>query len=336
MEDSICFLDEFIAITKSIAQNDAKSIVLEKFQQYDVFLHLTEGLEQLSKMEMIEAERLNVLKIHLVEALNFLLQIQITPFFKFIKSNDHFLTCLISTMYTGDQGLQILIADLFKIMMDSSQDKKNDVLEYFYSTVLPKLVEKLSKIENKQSYVNFAQEIIEILNYCVTSHGYRIRYFIIQHKVIQEVYNCLKLNNKTIALAIIRLLKNIISSKDDFLIKSIANHNLLEDIFKIYFQNCTKYNLISSACLELFEKIRGDSVKKLIVNIVENFREDINERNLQNVFEKIFLKYEQYNEGKATEATPHPQELQGNPQTSSEEKQTSSEEKQTSSEEKQM
>lgn len=302
-------------------QNDAKLVVLEKFQQYDVFMHLTEGLEQLSRMEMIEAERLNVLKIHLVEVINFLMQIQIAPFFKFLESSERLLKALISTMYEGDQGLQILITDLFKIMLDCPQEKKGEIYEYFYESVLPKLLEQIDKIVNKQSFVNYVQEVIEILNYCIMSHGYRVRYFIIQNKTIQRLYNCLKLNNKTITLAVIRLLKNIVASKDDFLIKNIVNHNLLEDIFKVYFQNCTKYNLVSSACLELFEKIRGDGVKKLIINIVENFGEEIKERKLQKVFEKMLLKYEQYNEGKTTETTQQLMESQNNQPTGFEERQ---------------
>ena len=298
MEDSICFLSEFIQIVKSIVQNDAKFTVQDKFLQNDVFTHITEGLEQLAKMEMIEAQRLNVLKIRLVEVINFLLQIQISPFFNYLKSNDRLLDGLISTMYEGDQGLQILIADLFKLLLDNSLDRKAEVIEYFYGTILPKLIEHVKRVENKQSFVNFTQEVIEILIYCIASHGTRIRHYIIQKKVIQDLYKCFKLNNKTIILAIVRLLKSIVSSKDEFLIKHIANYNLLDDIFKVYFANSNKYNLTSSACLELFEKIRNDNAKKLISNIVENFKEEIIKRNLQKNFEKIFLKYEQYNEGK--------------------------------------
>ena len=298
-------------IVKSIVQNDAKCVVLEKFLQYDVFTHLTEGLEQLSKMEMIEAQRLNVLKIRLVEVINFLLQVQVVSFFNYLKSNDRLIKCLIHTMYNGDQGLQILIADLFKLMLEHSMDRKNEVLDYFYGTVLPKLIEQVQNIENKQSFINFVQEVIELLNYCLASHGTRIRYFIIQQKIVQELYKCMKINNKTVILATIRLLKNIIGSKDEFLIKYISNYNLLADIFKVYFQNSSRYNLVSSACLELFEKIRNENAKKLISSIVENFKEEIVKRNLQKDFEKIFLKYDQFNEGKASDIKPQKQEGQG-------------------------
>ena len=193
-------------------------------------------------------------------------------------------------MYSGDQGLQILIGDQIKILIESEHPKKNEILDYVYASVLPALMEQYLKLENSQCFMNYAQEMINILNHCIFVHGTRIRYYIIQQKILQELYKGFKLNNKTITLSIIKFVRSIISSKDEFLIKFLANYNLLSDIFKIYFQNCNKNNLTSSACLELFEKIRTENTKKLINNIVENFGEEIIKRNLKKDFLRRYLR----------------------------------------------
>lgn len=262
---------------------------------------MTEAFGQLDKMEMMEPEKLTILKIQLLEIIQFLAQIQISPFFNYLKSSENLLKYLLNSMYSGDQGLQILIADLFKFMMDISHEKKNEILDYLYAHLLPKLLEHFNELEMKQQFVNFSQEMIDILNHCVLYHGYRIRYYIIHHKLLQNLFKGFKLNNKTVTLAIIRFVKSIITSKDEFLIKHIANYNLLNDIFEVFFKNANKNNLINSACLELFEKIRTENIKKLVNNVVENFREEIVKHNLTKKFEKLFLKYEQINEGKTVE-----------------------------------
>ena len=260
---------------------------------------MTEALVHLDKMEMIEKEKINILKIQLVEITTFLAQIQINPFFEFLKSSQGLLDCLLLNMYQGDQGLQIIIADLFKYTMSDTHEKKNEILEYLYANLMPKLLDYYNKLEGKQQFINFAQEMIEILNHCVLAHGYRMRYYIIHHKLLQTLYKGFKLNNKTITLALIRFVKSIITSKDEFLIKHIANYNLLNDVFDVFLKNANKNNLTNSACLDLFEKIRLENIKKLINNIVENFKETITSRNLMNKFEKLFIKYDQINEGKA-------------------------------------
>lgn len=298
LEDSISFLNEFISIVRTIVQNEAKFAVLKRFMACDAFAHITQALEQLERMEFIESEKINIMKIQLVEVIIFLSQIEIFPLYNYLKSNPHLLQLLIKNMYKGDQGLQILIGDLFKLFLENDNPKKSEILDFVYCNLLPALMEQYYKLESSQYFMNYAQELINILSHCIFIHGTRIRYYIIQHKILQELYKGFKLNNKTLTLAIIRLVKIIVSSKDEFLIKFIANYNLLSDIFKIYFQNCNKNNLLSSACLELFEKIRTDNVKKLINYIVENFGEEIIRRNLKKPFERMFQKYEQINDGK--------------------------------------
>src|SRR5690606_29113154 len=140
------------------------------------------------------------------------------------------------------------------------------------------------------------QQYVEILIFCVRLHGYRIRHYIIQQKLLHTLYKGFDLPEKSVSLSIIRLVKHIILNKDEFLIKYIYNHNLLDNIFEIYRKNSKKYNMISSACLELFEIIRKENLKKLITHFVDRFENKIKENNLQGTFEKMFIKYDQIND----------------------------------------
>lgn len=273
-------------------QNDAKTAFLEKFMEYDALAHFSEALEKLEAFEEIGAEKLGQLKIQLVEAIIFLCQIQITPFFNFIKSNDSLMKILIKEMYSGDHGLQILIGDLFKQILDDGNENKNEIQGFMYGKVLPLLIEQFNKLENRQCFVGFTQEVVELFSHCIIEHIVRMRHYIIQHKLIEQLYKGLTLKNKAVTLSIIRFVKNVVLSKDEYLIKYIISNNLLDAIFKLYYQNSTKYNLINSACLELFEKILTEKMKTLISYIAETIEDEICDYPYDKVFDMLFDAYD--------------------------------------------
>jgi len=164
--------------------------------------------------------------------------------------------------------------------------------------LIPAFVEHYKKLENNEKFYSFVQQFVEILAHCLKSHGYRIRYYIIQHKLLHKLYPGFHAKDKSIHLALIRLLKNIALSQDDFLLKYVVHNHLLDDVFEAYAKNAFKGNLLNSACLELFALFSKENIKRLIIEFVDRFRERIQEMGLEKnfAFEKMFLKYDQINE----------------------------------------
>ena len=247
--------------------------------------------------ELINEETINILKINLVGILYFIIQSQINTFVDFLTSSAdaHLLvTGLTDNLFNGDQGLQIQITELFKFMVDSAHEKRDDILEFFSNNLFPVFLEHYQHLQKTEKFFSFVQQYIEFLIYCVKLHGYRIKHYITQHKLLQILYKGFTLKEKSIDLALIRFVKNLVLSKDDYIIKHIANNNLMDDIFDIYLKNTRKDNLLSSACLDLFTIIQKERIKKLVIHFGTRFQGKIEEFGLRNKFQKILMDYEQY------------------------------------------
>ena len=133
------------------------------------------------------------------------------------------------------------------------------------------LVEKNIKIEKSSVNCAFLQQLVELLNFCIMNHGFKIRQFLIQNKVIQKVYKALEIEEKSVTISVLKLFKQIILAKDEFLVKYIVQNDLLNEIFNVFFKFCNKKNVISSVCLEIFEYFARENIKKLIKVVVSKF-----------------------------------------------------------------
>jgi len=61
-----------------------------------------------------------------------------------------------------------------------------------------------------------------------------------------------------------------------------------------YFAYADKTNMVNSVFLVLWETIGAENVKEMIIHIGEEFSTEIQSRNLQKYFKKIFLKHDQF------------------------------------------
>jgi len=202
---------------------------------------------------------------------------------------------LLSNLFYGDQGLQIQITELFKFLIDVFHDRKTEILEIFYTRILPQMSQHFAKLEKNEYFYSFVQQYIEILTHCIRFHGYRIRQHITHNKLLLQIYQGFEINEKSVELAIIRLVKAIITSKDTVLIKHIIHNSLLDPIFEIYLKNAKKNNLLDSACLDLFESMRKENNENMNIHFLRRYKRKIEEYGLQKYFKKLLDRYEHLN-----------------------------------------
>jgi len=79
----------------------------------------------------------------------------------------------------------------------------------------------------------------------------------------------------------------------------MISNRLFEPILNIVYETMPRDNLLNSACLEIFELIKREHVKPLIMHLVENYREKLEEIVYVDTFQNLILKYDQLME-------PHP------------------------------
>lgn len=95
----------------------------------------------------------------------------------------------------------------------------------------------------------------------------------------------------------IRFFRNLVASQDDFYIKHITEKQVLGPILDVLIETMPRDNLLSSACLELFEYIKKENVKDLVKDLAQNYRERIAALSYTETFRDIVFRYDQSQSG---------------------------------------
>ncbi|XP_018876581.1 serine/threonine-protein phosphatase 4 regulatory subunit 3B isoform X7 [Gorilla gorilla gorilla] len=99
--------------------------------------------------------------------------------------------------------------------------------------------------------------------------------------------------SNTICPGALRFMRRIIGLKDEFYNRYITKGNLFEPVINALLDNGTRYNLLNSAVIELFEFIRVEDIKSLTAHIVENFYKALESIEYVQTFKGLKTKYEQ-------------------------------------------
>lgn len=80
---------------------------------------------------------------------------------------------------------------------------------------------------------------------------------------------------------------------DDFYIKLVAEKQFLGPILDVLLLTLPRDNLLSSACLDIFEYIRKENIKDLVKHVVENYREKVTALSYFEPFRELILMHEE-------------------------------------------
>ena len=115
---------------------------------------------------------------------------------------------------------------------------------------------------------------VELLSFCVRAHLYRMKFFLLRSRVLGSVLRMLhptassSSGDRCLKLAVLRLLRSVLSVKDEFYHRHIIQHNLFSPVFDAFRANPVGDNLISSAVVEMCDFIQTQKIKSLIEYIV--------------------------------------------------------------------
>jgi len=137
--------------------------------------------------------------------------------------------------------------------------------------------------------------LVELLNMCVSSHSYRMKYYMMRNATIARVCRLLECPYKHLHLSAIRFIRTVIAAKDEFYFRHIIKQDLLRPVLNILKKSRNDGdNLLSSAVLELVELIRTESFRTLLDYIVEQLADCFVVPLHVIIFENLRLKYDQY------------------------------------------
>lgn len=135
--------------------------------------------------------------------------------------------------------------------------------------------------------------ILELLTFCVEHHTYHIKTYIMNKDLLRRVLVLMNSKHTFLALCALRFMRRIIGLKDEYYNRYIIKGNLFEPVINALLDNGTRYNLLNSAIIELFEFIKVEDIKSLIAHIVDNFYKALEPIEYVQTFKGLKGRYEQ-------------------------------------------
>ncbi|KAI9691730.1 MAG: Platinum sensitivity protein [Bathelium mastoideum] len=235
-----------------------------------------------------------------------------------------------------DLGVKAQMADAIKVLLDpnansasveqmsrtnteflakmrnvsAAQPQAESFIQNFYDESAKKLFQPLKDLEKREDMNNLTvQEIslyshlVEVLCFFIRQHSFRSKYFILSEGLASRVAQLMSSGEKHLKLTALKYFRTCIGLLDEFHNRQIISNRLFEPILNIVFETMPKDNLLNSACLELFEFIKRENVKAIIVHVVETYRDQLKDINYVPTFQQLILRYDQLQGIQGTEST---------------------------------
>jgi len=135
--------------------------------------------------------------------------------------------------------------------------------------------------------------ITELLSFCVQTHGYRIKYYVLRNNIVSKVLRLLYSKHKHLVLGAIRFARICVGLKDDFYNRHFIKHDLLKPVFEIFKTNGPRNNLINSAIMELLEFIGMENIRMLVKYVVEHFGELLKQIDYVDTYSRLLQKHKE-------------------------------------------
>ncbi|KPI42987.1 uncharacterized protein AB675_2210 [Cyphellophora attinorum] len=162
-----------------------------------------------------------------------------------------------------------------------------------------KLFRPLKDLENNQPTSFGYQDValftylMEILTFFLRQYQVRSRHFVSSENLTARVAQLLKVAQKSVKLSALKFFRTAISLQDQFYSQQILKSGSFEPIIDIVLEMMPRDNLLNSACLEMFEFIRKEAIKPIIVHLGENYREKLQQITFVDTFENLLIRYDQ-------------------------------------------
>lgn len=174
-------------------------------------------------------------------------------------------------------------------------------IQNFYDESAKKLFQPLRDLEHRSTMedltiqeVSLYSHLVEVLCFFIRQHSFRSKFVIMSENLACRVAQLMSCPEKHLKLTALKYFRTGIGLHDDFHNRQIIQHHLFDPILNIVYETMPRDNLLNSACLELFEFIKRENIKGLIVHLVENYREKLEAIDYVDTFQQLVLRYDQY------------------------------------------
>jgi len=280
LKDLLKFLNELCEISKHLEQEPKLSFYVS-LHEHGLLEVLTRTLSH-PEMRLVSVEILlasldtdgRQLRKHLI-ATN--------------ASSECLMALLIRSLHEDeDTAVKNAITDLIRLLLDVATEDildQSDFLNMFYSSHLDTLLSPIL-VHNQGAEANpmkdavslLMRNLVDFVGFILMHHGSRARNYIIDHTVLSRMNPLIGYVDKHVALAAVRSLRLVLGLEDALLNKVIIKDNLLDRVVTLFLANASRYNLINSACLELFAQMHKNTVTPpiaLVTHFVQRYYDQL-------------------------------------------------------------
>ncbi|OCK77106.1 DUF625-domain-containing protein [Lepidopterella palustris CBS 459.81] len=233
-----------------------------------------------------------------------------------------------------DLGVKAQMADAIKVLLDpnansasieaigrtnsdflakvrggiSAIPQTDSFIQNFYDESAKKLFQPLKDLEGRKSMddltiqeVSLYSHLVEVLCFFIRQHSFRSKYFILSEGLASRVAQLMLCPEKHLKLTSLKYFRTCIGLHDEFHNRQIIQNRLFDPILNILFETMPRDNLLNSACLELFEFIKRENIKAIIIHLVETYREKLQTITYVDTFQNLILRYDQMHEPATTQ-----------------------------------
>ena len=179
-------------------------------------------------------------------------------------------------------------------------------IAHFYDHSASRLFKPLMELDQRPADVvkglsvqetSLFTHLVEVLCFFVRQHSYRSKLFILSENLHSRIALLLGCAQKHMRLTALKWFRVCVGLQDEFHNRQLIQYRLFEPIMAIVEETQPRDNLLNSACLDLFEYIRREGVKQLIVHLVENYRERLERLTYVGLFQMLVQRYDQMQAG---------------------------------------
>jgi protein phosphatase-4 regulatory subunit 3 len=268
--NSFCFLNELCTVSKNLGASQ-RCYFYETMMDKTVFESLSSALASNSNPAlrvMIPEIVTGVLQVSPEIVKSFLLcdseRQKQYPFIKHVCS---------SILESADISVQQLMSELLRtLLIPSSEDSFYALCDIFYEQIVESFLEKFSieSVDLEETRLCLC-EVLGIMTECITSHSYRMRYFIIYNDVVRKVLRLLRLKDTPLILAALKFVRALVASNDRFYHKSIVNNGCFKPVFTLFKENGDKENMVFHSVLAMLDAVVKGRSDLLMSHIAEEY-----------------------------------------------------------------
>ncbi|KAL9624628.1 MAG: hypothetical protein Q9160_001293 [Pyrenula sp. 1 TL-2023] len=186
--------------------------------------------------------------------------------------------------------------------MNPSRDqlKQEQLAQDHFDRSCQRLFKPLKSLTSRPLLANMGYQevslfcpLLEILTFFVRQHSLRSRHFILSEQLARCVSQLLSVPQKALKLTALKFFRTCTSLQDEFYMNQVTQNGTIGLILDIVLETMPRDNLLNSACLELFEFIKRENIKGMIMHVVDNYREKLEKITYVDTFQNLILRYEQ-------------------------------------------